>query len=275
MACNPEYYEQQPIHDDSLQKKRPIVVRSQLEVVNSHSSPDDLRLGLARTLVGEGYVPYYHKYMRTLRRRRATDQEIPPSTLSKYVDEVSKLMYDDPYGKSERSATVCVFDQTQHNGKQLAGTGRVVFGQEYPTDVMRPLELMELVQPAEGGWDTLLKGKRLDKVCELGRIVVAKEYRGINSNGENQATVIAQQLIDGENGVRQVAQEHGREIVLMVAQERFARHAQETSLDFGEGVEIELLPAARPVANVFPGYWRDKEDKPKLYVAQVPAKRIT
>lgn len=271
MALNPEHYGQQPVHD-SPQQKKPIIVLNQLEVVNSSSSPRDFQLDSARKLVGKGYVEYYHKYRRMLRKKAPIAQDLLPSMLAEYEDEVSRLMYDDPYGKRERSTTVCVFDKTKHHGKQLSGTGRVVFGEEYPTDVMRPLELMELVQPVDGGWDTLLEGKRLDKVCELGRIVIAKEYRGISADGKNQATIITQQLIEGEDGVLEVAQGHDREIVLMVAQERFAKHAQETSLDFGEGIDIELLPAARPVINVFPGYWNDKDDKPKLYVAQIPPK---
>jgi hypothetical protein len=260
-----------PLDIDTISSKPPVVTYNKLEVVNTHSSPQDMWLGLARTAVGEGYVPYYHKYIRTSQRRTKKGESFIPVTKSKYVNEVAMLMYDDPYGTSERSETICVFDQSTENGKKLAGTARLVFGEEYPTQVLRPLELIELVQP-ENGWDAILRNKSLDKVCELGRVVIPEEYRGVNAKGENQSTVITQKLIDGENGVVQVAQEHDREIVLMVAQEKFAVHAQATSLDFGEGIPIELLPAARSVANVFPKYWRNKGDTPHLYVAQVPPK---
>ncbi len=272
MALNPEtqHHERR-----DKQKTRALVVYNKLEVVNSHSSPNDQWLGLARTAVGEGYVPYYHKYIRTEREKRTKGKTVSAELIGKYASEASHLMYDDSYGQGGRSETICVFDKSEVNGKHLAGTGRLVFGEEYPTEVMRPLELIELVEPRIG-WDEVLQGKPLSKVAELGRIVVPKQYRGIiEKDGEkkDQTQLIAHSLIDGQNGVVEVAQDHDREIVLMVAQRKFARHAEGTQLDFGEGIPIELLPAAkRVVKKIFPGYWKDEVDPPKLYVAQVPPK---
>ena len=272
MALTPE---NRPHARETGHKPRALVVYNQLEVVNSHASPDDQWLGLARTAVGEGYVPYYHKFRRTERLKRAEGKTVGNDLFGKYAGEASHLMYDDSYGQGGRSETICVFDKSEKNGKHLAGTGRLVFGEEYPTEVMRPLELIELVEP-QTGWEEVLQGRTLDKVAELGRIVVPKAYRGIiEKDGEekDQTQLIAHHLIDADNGVVDVAQAHDREIVLMVAQRKFAQHAEGTKLDFGEGIPIELLPAAkRVVKKVFPGYWNDKVDPPKLYVAQVPPK---
>ncbi len=263
-----------PQDHEPTSPRKPVVVYDRLTVVNSHTSPEDIRLGLARTAVGEGYVPYYHKYIRTIKAKEARGQTINKQLLGKYADEASQLMYDDSYGRSGRSETICVFDENRRLGTVLAATGRLVLGEEYPTEVMRPLELMELVNP-EGGWDAILGNKSLDRVVELGRIVVVNEYRGtIEKNGKavNQTSEIAHHLIDSPNGVVEVAQDHDREIVLMVAQQKFAKHAKGTQLDFGEGVPIQLLPAARVVKKVFPGYWKDQQDPPMLYAAQVPPK---
>ena len=60
--------------------------------------------------------------------------------------------------------------------------------------------------------------------------------------------------------------------MVTIAKRQFIKHTKNTKLDLQEAFEYKLSPKGQAVARTYEGYWGDKKDPPRLYVAAIPPK---
>lgn len=236
------------------------------ETYNSLLHPDNVVLGLSRNAVGEGYLGYYYKYLSKLLELGILGEGMDRETLETLRNEVAEKLFDDRYrenGRTYISAQLIIRNGSLE--RNLCASARIVRGAKFPGQNLAPLESMELAEPdMEGGWNSFLGRRSLDQTCELSRVVVSKDFRV-----QGMTMHIVKELIDGENGICHIAEELGMKHMVMIAQRRFVRHVEKTSLRFQGPIPIRLTPTGEEVAKTFPGYWKDPQDSPMLYIAKI------
>lgn len=232
--------------------------------------PVDIRLNLAAAVVGEGYVPTYTPYRKAVeQRKKHKKRRLTQEEFGGFVNLVAENLAEDKFARSGNAITICTFAR---NGKErignLAVTGRIVSGN---------LETSELAHPVVNNepknvLDLVPDGAT---ICELGRITVVEEYRGIREDGTNQTTELVEFFIDGPQGVVETAQQLGCDTMVTIAKDQFVKHTKSTSLQLGEPMELSLLPKGLAVAETYEGYWKDMDDPPCLYIAPIPAPKAS
>ena len=255
---------------ETIRTNESILFPPHFDTVNSLTHPESIWLRVSRLAVGEGYLRYYHKYLAKLLELGITGEEMDTETYGTLRDEVATKLCDDPYSEIGRAYTAT---QLTHNGNghkmDISSTARVVLGKKFPDASLAPLESMELAEPdIQGGWGKFLERRSLDRTCELSRVVVPKEY-----TDQGLTPLIVKDLIDGENGVKNIAETLGMKHMVMIAQRKFAKYVEGTSIKFSEPIPIRLNPAGEEVARTFPGYWKDPQDPPALYIARILPRR--
>ncbi|MGH7203725.1 MAG: hypothetical protein ACREHC_04760 [Candidatus Levyibacteriota bacterium] len=234
-------------------------------VINSLTSPNNRRFNIIPSVVGEGYVHYSRDYVRA--RQRLRGEKMPPEDYANLVYNVAeKMVYDRYLGHSTQflvyNKTV---DSTGHLYQEIAATSRLVKESDKRSRGLPRLESVRLTVPdREDGWKSVIKDG--STYGDIGRVVVVKDFRR-----QGLTTEVVQQMIDGPNGVTEVAMKQGVDYILMDAQRKLVRHMEQTSLEIVEEIPIKLRSAGILIARSFPGYWRDEEDKPQLIVMKVPS----
>lgn len=243
-----------------------VIFPPKYETYNSLNHPESAWLGLSRTAVGEGYLGYYDTYLSKLIELGISGDKMDAETLGTLRDEVAEKLFDDLYNENGRAFVATqLMSQNGHPGKNLSASARVVKGKRLPDQDLAPLESMELAVPdIKGGWNSFLGRRSLDKTCELSRAVIPKEFRD-----QGMTTHIVKEFIDGEYGVRHISEQLGMKHMIMIAQRKFAKHMEKTSLKFRGPIPIRLTPTGEEVARIFPGYWKDPQDPPMLYIASI------
>jgi hypothetical protein len=235
-----------------------------LVVRNSLMNPHDLQFKIIPYAVGEGYAPYSEKYI--AERIRLGGEKIPPETYSELVGDVAEQMLDDKF--QHHATHFLLFGESDAvNSKEFAATSRFVKETSRRYTGLPNLESVRLVTPdKDDKWNSVIK--KDSKYGELSRVVVPMGFRK-----QGFTTEIIQEMIDGENGVIEIAMREGIEYVLMVAQNRFSKYIEQTKLEIVDKIPVTLRRAGRRVGRKYPGYWHDEDDKPKLIVTKVPQKQ--
>jgi hypothetical protein len=245
------------------------IPKYEYEVLNSSASPDDLRLRLALPITGEEYTLFDREYLYEVRRLARKGLTMSKSELSEFREMVGARMLNDEFSESERATTFEVFAHSHEpTTSNIAAGARLVEESSKRVRGLPDLELPKLVVPdIEGEWRAVLDDDPTKKYGELGRVVVVKQFRD-----QGLTTEIIHHLIDGENGVREVAMEKGIDYLLLTAQPRLLRHLEQTSLALHDPLPIKLRMAGKRVARQSPGYWKNTEHPPQLVVAEFPPK---
>lgn len=232
-------------------------------VKNTLTSPQDLQFSYIPSMVGKGYAPYHHRYIGI--RESLGGKQMRAERYARIVNDVAEERLHDHLGS--RATTILVVANVRNENRQEAvATSRVLREADKRWRGRPRLESTKLTTPdTEDEWGSVIKPNA--RYGDLGLVVVVKELskRGL-------ATEIIQEMVDGTNGVREVAMQQGIDYLIADMQHRLQRHIEHTGLEIVQELPLKLTWAGRRTSRKFPGYWEDEEDPPHIVVMKVPKK---
>ena len=175
-------------------------------------------------------------------------------------DEVGSMLGSDGYYDNQRSQTaVALAEDPQTKEKKVAGTLRLIFGkkQEKPDELL-PIDGMNYVV-FDSQWPHEKEGLTSDKIGEMGRMTIPKEFR-------HDKIAITQEVT---KKCFEVASQKGIAFLYAIMPEKRLNQnlfvpANIKAVPFEDARLNEASAHAKEIFDKFPKYWKSA-DKPKLY----------
>lgn len=232
------------------------------------SDPRNPLFNLRHSVVGENYADHHILYI--LERKLRRGKHIPPKRYGELTVSVAEKMLIDPFADQSihiQPEGIFVPPFPEKTYKEIAGNTRIVKEAGERVNDLPVLETIRLTRPAiKGGWQALLDGDSNVRYADLSRVVVVKDFRNIGKTEE-----VIKQIVDGKNGVREIAMEMGIDYFLADMSDLLQRHIEKTSFEIVQEVPLNKTLKGWRTGIEYPGYWMSKKHPPHIVIMRFPA----